>query len=378
MELLFSENLSALFVFALLYAAIAGMNLTIKLRVAFIYDVSLLVFMFSSISKFSIIIGTLLVLFLLLEVFNQDEYLVKMFSIKYKFIDFIFKMIAEYYGLQFFLVMIILFYLEKTKLSTEIVDTIGVISILFITLLLIRGKFSTESVTTIINRLTCKSSVNEYIQYKENRIKYEILVAMEDRTFYERKENQHGWTIKRASRYLRKGLDKIKHYKVNKTQYSVKEVKTILQRGYGTIEMQLIRTIGIAFGSYSCRVRRKIYELIYSNMIFNSYIQNYGQDSPVRKHVKEWIIQNYINNVSVKFGERAYYPKDKSTIEELFKKDFCNISKEEFFVWCLGLPYYRNGVGYKAVKIHENIILDFRLNKDEIMKIIESINGNNS
>lgn len=97
--------------------------------------------------------------------------------------------------------------------------------------------------------------------------------------------------------------------------------------------MQLIRTIGLEFGSYKHVFRRKISELLYSNLVFNSYIKQLSVDSGTRKNIRYWILANYIGNVSVKFGIRELYPDpkcNKSTIELLYNRTLDEITEEEF------------------------------------------------
>lgn len=87
MESFFSQNTSILFVIALFYTAISGLNLTTRLRVGLVYSFSYLAILFSSLSYCAILAGSIVVLFLILEVFNADEKLVKIFSIPYKIVD---------------------------------------------------------------------------------------------------------------------------------------------------------------------------------------------------------------------------------------------------------------------------------------------------
>lgn len=143
-------------------------------------------------------------------------------------------------------------------------------------------------------------------------------------------------------------------------------------RGYGTIEMQVIRNIGLDLGSYRLIIRRKLFELLFSQAVFNSYINQLSRNSPARNNIKNWILNCYLNLVSVKVDDIVCRPKKgKSTFQQLFGKDFSKLTEEEFFIWCLGLPHYENGVGKRAVEIHMDTARHFGLDQESINGMIE-------
>lgn len=342
MEDLFQNNYTILFIVALFYASIAGITFTQNLRMALIYALSLLVLLFGEIDALAIMAGATIIAFLSLEVFSVDKKLIKFFPVRYKVIDFGFKYIIEYYY-WLFLISFAFLYIGKSanevlfKLSSYI---IGILLMAVLLLFVSRAKFSTCTVDEMITKLTDKCNINNCDNLSRNIKKYEILSYLEDRSFFERGEHTHIIPIEKVEEKLRRRIT-IKNFR-----HPIINLKKLIRRGYGTIEMQLIRTIGVEFGSYNCRIRRKVFEVIYSNLIFNSYINLLGKKSDARANVKNWIIQNYIENVSVRFGaNKTYYPSEKNTIKQIFGRSIENITEEEFFVWCLGLPYYTNGVG---------------------------------
>ena len=82
----------------------------------------------------------------------------------------------------------------------------------------------------------------------------------------------------------------------------------------------------------------------------------------------------YLNLVSIKIGNIVLYPmEDNSTFKQLFKKEFSELTEEEFFVWCLGLPHYENGVGERAVEIHVDTVRRFGLCKESINETIDNL-----
>lgn len=139
MESFFSQNTSILFVIALFYTAISGLNLTTRLRVGLVYSFSYLAILFSSLSYCAILAGSIVVLFLILEVFNADEKLVKIFSIPYKIVDFLFRIIFEYYGWFYAATVFIVLATARSGIGSFGTQIIGIASMIGALLLLSRS-----------------------------------------------------------------------------------------------------------------------------------------------------------------------------------------------------------------------------------------------
>lgn len=368
LENILGSNISVLFIIALFYAAVSGVKLRESQRMVLVYSFSLLIYLFGSIDFYVIILGIIIVSFLILEVFCNDEKLTRIFSLGYKVLDYLYRMTFEFFGLYFILTLVLLQFF-KGVFPTLFWQMLGVAAMLVFAVLTSRKKYSTNTITETILAMTSHSPVIDALKWPENVNKFNILAAMEDRQFFVRKENQHSFTWKQInSRLKKRSLKRFFEHPIERT-YS------ILSRGYGTIEMQLIRTVGISFGSYNCRIRRKLYELLYANMIFNSYMRLFGKDSLEREYFRYWIMQSYIANVSVKFAPSIFYPGETGTIQKVFKRSLSEISDEEFFVWCLGLPYYSTGVGQNAIDIHSDIIEEFCLDREKIMNALDFVNA---
>lgn len=360
------SNISVLFIIALFYAAVSGVKLRESQRMVLVYSFSLIIYLFGSMDFYVIVLGTIIVSFLILEVFCNDEKLTRIFSLGYKVLDYLYRMTFEFFGL-FFILALVLLQILKGIFPIEIWQVSGVIVMLVLAVLTSRKKYSTNTITETIDIMTSHSSVTGALKWFENEKKFKILAAMEDRHFFDRKMTQHSFTWNQIiSRLKKKSLERFFEDPIERT-------RSILSRGYGTIEMQLIRTVGISFGSYNCRIRRKLYELLYANMVFNSYMRLFGKDSLERKYFRYWIMQSYISNVSVKFAPSIFYPGETGTIQKVFKKSFSEISDEEFFVWCLGLPYYSSGVGQNAINIHWSIIDEFCLDYRKIEDALDLV-----
>ena len=156
-------------------------------------------------------------------------------------------------------------------------------------------------------------------------------------------------------------------------------------RGYSTIEMQLIRTVGLDVGSWKHICKRKIFELVYAQIVFNSYIRLYRNDKNLASNYKRWILASYVANVSVGFGNKRLFPVfcdgvlEKNTLSQLFntEKDglqsFSSVSDEHFFIWCLGLRCFNDGIGPVAIGYYSDLITSLELDVNKIDRLVASV-----
>lgn len=118
-----------------------------------------------------------------------------------------------------------------------------------------------------------------------------------------------------------------------------------------------------------------MFELVYSNLIINSYLRKFERRSPKRMNYRFWLIRVYLDSVPVNMSRSQINPASLSdgetTFSKVFGKSFEDLSNEEFFVWCLGLKSYQNGVGINAVNLHQDAI---RMNKLDKTLIEEAVN----
>lgn len=367
------ENTPLLFAIALFYAAIGGANINFRARIVLIYSFTSVVVLFGFVDFASVLLGSCFILFLLFEVFNPDEDLVTYFSFGYKVIDFCYRFIIEYYGWLYCLILCLLHWISSMRPETPIYYLVSIALVTILAVFVSRAKFSSKPVSDIY-KVLLNIPDTDYARYRRVQEKIDILLAKEDRDYFKRKEFQHSITLRRAIRGVGSRLS------LKRFLNPIRNVKSLFSRGYSTIEMQLIRTIGLEYGSYKHTVRRKIFELLYANMVINSYIKRLDKDSDARKNIRYWILANYIQNVSVKYGIHEIYPtSENGSLELLYGKSGTgsaleNVSREEFFVWCLGLPHYKKGVGENAIEIHKAIIEEFDLDVEKIRDAIRLVN----
>lgn len=361
-----SGNYDILFVFALFFASISGISLTTNMRVTLVYAVAFLFYFLGAINATTSFLGAVFVLFLVLEIFNNDYNRRRLFGFFRKLLDCAFQLLVEYYFFLFAASELGVWLLRRLQAPEYMTTMAGFVLILMTITLTSRAKFATNTITEIVERLSKNVYIEDASLDDELRQKFGILLAMEDKDFLERKENQHTIPLKDI-------IEAVRRRKLRQVmRHPVDNVKKMLSRGYGTNEMQLIRTLGIRLGSYDYKVRRKIYELLYANMVFNSYMGLFPKHSIARHNTHPWILRNYVCCVSVKFGEHVYYPtREKDTIRQLFGRSLEEVSKEEFFIWCLGLRYYDYGVGPVAISVYENLVTQYELDPLELEEIAQ-------
>lgn len=342
-----------------------------------VYSYCLLVAYFEYVSFFTVAAGSSIVIFLMLEVFSSDTKLVSLFSFRYKLQNFTYRLFLEFHGALFYLVL----FVSKTLTLKEYDFALITFLALVITLAAFtsRHRFSTKSISSIIKDLEELAGTPASCSFNnKNRKKLEILIFMEDGSFPDRTEHTHILTplyfISRVVRRLKRGgirLIKNRLCKLKSLRYYI--------RGYSTIEMQVIRSVGLCFGSYRLTVRRKLFERFFAQSVFNSYVDNLSKKSLARKNFKDWMLNCYLNLVTIQIDTTILSPKGgDSTFQQLFKKDFSELTEEEFFIWCLGLPHYDNGVGERAVNIHLDAIEHFGLDKDVIIETVRKLRETDS
>lgn len=312
--------------------------------------------------------------FATIEFFTDDFEKKALFKIRYKLLDYCYRMICEYRLVLYVLSIIAMCagnYLlvlcqDGSLTGWPCADTSTSAIWLFVVILALtlfslpctaRTKFTTKNISNIVGEL---SSVATYsTPTKSIYEKFQLLASLEDSTFFTRDEDSHNlFSLTIAIRAIRDiGFRALVH--------PFKLAKRLFSRGYGTIEMQLIRNIGVLRGYEQCKIRRKFFEILYSNMIFNSYrhqhcgtVKDYGS-------YRDWIMWCYVHKVPVKFSRRFFPMPDKTTVQQVFDNDFGELSMEEFFVWCLGLEFL-DTIGEKTLRRRSDIIENYGLEVDKI------------
>lgn len=362
----------------LLIVSLKDVKLSQNLKVSVLYLASFIMTLTGLVEVWLGIVFLMVASFIVLEIFTDDPDKKTLFSFIYKLIDCFYKLIFEYYLCLYLLSILVLFLgnniviscqnhtLGSHLLSGICADTsiisiwvIIIASVLIISSLLCitRMKFETRNITSIMYELNPGSIY--YVPIETMRTKFTMLVAFEDKTFFSRAENSHTVfspiIVKSSLRYI------TAHHFL----HPFRMLRKIFSRGYGTIEMQLIRSVGVLHGYDQCKIRRKFFEVIYSTLIFNSYCECFAEYNGNSNQYRAWILWRYIQKVPVRF-KRRFFPTDNSTTsQQVFGKRFEDLTLEEFFVWCLSLEFFAI-IGPKTVNRREDIITKYSLKRGDI------------
>ncbi|MEG1009313.1 MAG: hypothetical protein RSF67_05835, partial [Clostridia bacterium] len=108
-----------------------------------------------------------------------------------------------------------------------------------------------------------------------NKNRFDTVVMLEDKSYYIRNKMSTIISCSYLKYIIKRVINFAKKRKVTKTQIMHLRGNTLKKhcRGHSTIEAQLIRTIGIENGydwKYINILKRKIFETIYVNLVFNN------------------------------------------------------------------------------------------------------------
>lgn len=311
--------------------------------------------------------------FLFLEVLTPDDSKMKIITkIRYKVLDYLF-VINFQYGIVYIISSILLTSFKLSNyLSTRIDCPFEDVKLFFqciSVLLFVTGivkitseKFKIKNINDLLEAF--KPSINMVPFNKIDSEIFNMLVDMEDRT-YRIRENTYNFFSFEFLKYKISQFRKINtmSQKYQKAKVYVKTTKHI--RGYSTLEMQLIRSVGITYG-YNLIIIRKIYEFIYTTIFLKSLKNYYFKNTYANQNrYKDFLLYTYLKNVNTKVGEK-YYPKITDFIgndEELWTKERCYIAFS-------GLPH-RTINSQNILDIHPNIIEKYQLDRQKILDIIK-------
>lgn len=367
MESLLNNNIFLLYIITMLYVAITGVKMTERKRISLIYIFSFTLTIVGSVPAAYTITGSAIILFIYLEIMCDDYMKIKLFcSVKYKILDFLYRIVIEY-AYQYFVISIALLGIPALFGYIIINYILSGLFILISIFSLASQKYLTKNITDIISKIENKELINEMVISKNTKEILPILTSMEDATFFTRGDRQHTIPLKYVAN---KGFGYIKKYRL---KYVLRMIGGVFNRGYGTLEMQLIRLIGIELGYDTHRYRRKIFEILFSNIILNSY-----RDYLIRQGVdcslyREFIVLKYIENAPIKLNGRKFYPGNVSSLLRLFDRETIEkITKEEFFVWCLGLPQWQK-VGSTVLSFYSDIAEKYDIDLEIVYRELDRL-----
>lgn len=220
---------------------------------------------------------------------------------------------------------------------------------------------------------------------KVNKI-FKFIAAIEDKSFFIR-TNSYNWMSTEFIKYRKK------QRKINKRKKSYQETKRNiwgyiknplntffifkehlgdkvgkLKRGYSTIEMQMIRVLGISSDFKKYVLRRKLFEILYSEIFFAS-VRSYYKTYNYAKEgcYKDYIMYRYIHIVQTNINNKVF----KTFVDAFDKYDMRRWDMNCVAVAVLGLN--SNGIYEKRLRLYEDILKEFSIDKNKVLEIADKI-----
>ncbi len=386
MEGLLNDNIILLFFFSII-AIYNYSGLREYQRVSIVYITVYFLVLFGIIDIVLAMLFIFLSLFCFFEILCNDDMKFKILvNPFYKIIDCLYLSFAQY-ALLYILLSILLLVFSLDFIPNIVFKLISIFC-------LIKGITVTLQQKYVVS--TFREMYKIFSDFPIQKINYNkklkdactILVNIEDRKYFDRKGYtffSFNYILSVLRDKIRFSNSKIKICKVYKS--GINFIGNIIneERGYSTIPMQLIRSLGIKRG-YNYKYRRKIFELLYSKMFFSGVEKMLEEDKvSKRENIKSYYLYIYFHKVNTFLGE-ASFSKFLNAFDMQYKnknrKDIYECSNEGIFIACMGLSK-------RALRINENTIdyymnfIDYSvtLDSDKILKMVnvmmdKPFNGN--
>lgn len=382
METLFNKNIIFIFFFAMI-AIYNYSDLKEYQRMAIIY-ISVYALAVLNIVGIKMALLLLIVsLFCFFEIFTSDEMKFKILvNPIYKAVDFIYISIFQYSFGGICLALLLL----KIKLP----ETFDKQNIIFRTLSFL---FIVWTLTAMLQQKYVIHTFGEmyrvFTYFPINKIEFNdklyeacnILVSIEDKRYFER-EAYSFFSVKYIISLIKgkiasqRGGKKVIYVLVNGNRF----IKNIFDesRGYSTIPMQLVRSLGIKRG-YNYKYRRKIFEILYSRMFFKGIERMFNEDKVTqRKYFKEYLLYIYFHKVNTFLGD-ATFSKFLNAFDMKYnrknEKDIYDCTNEGIFIACMGLSKRATNITPENIDYYlqniENVQLDAEIICDMVEKMMD-------
>ena len=426
MEQFFSNNPYALYFIGLLFLIISNKNNNneeIDKNIILVYIIFALVNVFNIIEfKYNLIV-MLLICFIELQIINLNSGTLVVKSL-YKIEDFAFMMVNKY-KIIYFLLCNLLLELYRALNFSNIIASILIEGIFFILLTHIiskiyRNEFRVNSFKQIEDIFEKKAKKFDYKnalnQNSEINFKLNMLIDIEDKTYMFRKRSHSSISlealmckinrqeeydkivskiegkpllfflsnIKITIKYAKKIITKIL-----KAIFYKNGIKRFIKRGYSTIEMQWIRNVAISIG-YEKVYRRKIFEIMYSNIFFKSLEEKrryytypeyfYKNSRLIFKMLIVYVYLNtvptflYINNNRIKIDNILKFYKIVNEGEIKGENIIERITKEELFIFIMGLSGKK--IDENLYELYSKYIEKYNIDTKKVDNILKQINYN--
>lgn len=367
----FGEN-NAMMIFVItLLSIIAYTNFTEAQRFFLIYLLSYGTVFWDILSLKKTLLILFIATFIYLEYLTEDTTKIEIIiNLRHKLLDYCYMMSFQFHVFWILLSFAFLWIHEHKYFANDIPLYCSLFFLFWGENNVIAQKFKIASISDISHIFLVDSPLYSYKHSSAKQRKHEILCAFEDKSYLQRRNSYSCISLeyldclsKRLVAPLKESggiRRKIKLFVGNLT-------RTIIIRGYSTPEMQLIRTIGVIRGYERYKISRKIFEVLYSKILFSSLLNYYKANTfKGLENFRHYLLDVYISCVPVRIRGNKY-PK----MGELFAgKTYENWSDEEMFVACLGLRFL--DVKEETLAAYNDIILNYHLDKSKIKAISDS------
>lgn len=388
MEALFDGNIVFVFFFAMV-AIYNYSDLKEYQRIAIIYITVYSLVVTGIVGIKLAIILLFLTMFCFLEILTKDETKFKIVvNPIYKILDCLYLSFFQY-AIFYVIIAIVLCHNSFKNIFYGSEQFYLILSILVIIIAIAR----TLQQKFVINSFNEMYKV--FAEFPINKVNFDqklqdacdILVSIEDRTYYERK----GYTFLSINALRCVLKRKIENNKISeKMKYTYIAGKKFVRnafsedRGYSTLPMQLIRSLGIKRG-YNYKYRRKIFEFLYSRIFFDGIKRMFEEDKVAnREYIMQYFLYIYFHKVNTFLGD-ATFSKFLNAFDMQYnarnKKDIYDCSNEGIFIACMGLSKRANKLDKDNIEYYLSFIDNVYLDGDVICEMVSSMmnkpyNGN--
>lgn len=315
----------------------------------------------------------LLTTYIFLEYLTEDaKKLTLITKIVYKFYDYIFMMFFQYHFLWIFIAFVALHISHYHSDYQALIKSASIIPLFWGTHLVISQPFKIKSITDMCQ--VFEKYPPYQFEYKVGmQAKFDLLCAFEDKTYFQRKNSYSCISFEYIKCFLKNhGFPKLSFFKKALSSVSTSKKRhhigpQLFVRGYSTPEMQLLRTIGILRGYDKYKIQRKVFEVLYSKIVFSSLKEYHERNTYLTlNHYRHYLLYVYFQTVMTKIHGYRCRP-----FSSVFKNpdDVSTWPMNGLFIACLGLSFRE--VSDDQLSLFYDIINNFGLSIVRIKELNE-------
>ena len=388
MEVLFNENIIFIFFFAII-AIYNYSDMREYQKMAIIY-ISVYALVILNIIGVKMAVGFLILsLFCFFEIFTADVMKFKILVNPIcKIVDFLYISFARYsFGRMLIALFLLRINIPGIPFKQDIIwNMLSVSCMVWALTSILQQKYEIYTFGEMY-RIFAEFPINHVDFNKKLDEACLILTSIEDKVYFERKaysflEFRYLFGILKRKIADLKGIEKVTGIFTAGNSF----VKNVINesRGYSTLPMQLIRSLGIKRG-YNYKYRRKVFELLYARMFFKGIERMLKEDKvDKREHFKQYLLYIYFHKVNTFLGD-ATFSKFLNAFDMQYnkknKKDIYDFSNEGIFIACMGLSKRANYIDPDNVEYYLEQVDGLSLNPKVICDMVSKMmthpyNGN--